>query len=144
MADDNVATSRRVLEEVFGEGNVDLIDELCTEGFVGHDPLAGDSDREAVKQTISGYREAFPDLEFEILDIFSAGDRVVTRWRANGTFENEFMGLQPNHEKGEPVEGIGIDRFEGGRIAESWGQWDTLRFMRDIGAIPQETAAARG
>jgi hypothetical protein len=34
MAEDNVATSRRVLEEVFGEGNVDLIDELCTEDFV--------------------------------------------------------------------------------------------------------------
>jgi hypothetical protein len=34
MAEDNVATSRRVLEEVFGEGNLDLIDELCTEDFV--------------------------------------------------------------------------------------------------------------
>jgi steroid delta-isomerase-like uncharacterized protein len=144
MAEDNIATSRRVLEEVFGEGDVDLIDELCTEDFVGHDPLAGDSDRDGVKQVVSGYREAFPDLEFEVLDIFAAGDKVVTRWRANGTFENEFMGLQPTHEKGEPVEGIGIDRFEGGRIAESWGQWDTLRFMRDIGAIPEEAATARG
>jgi steroid delta-isomerase-like uncharacterized protein len=142
MAEDNIATSRRVLDEVFGEGNVDLIDELCTEDFVGHDPLAGDSDREGVKQTVAGYRGAFPDLEFEILDICAAGDKVVTRWRANGTFENEFMGFQPTHEKGEPVEGIGIDRYEGGRIAESWGQWDTLRFMREIGAIPREATTA--
>jgi len=139
---DNIATARRVLEEVFGQGDVDLIDELCTEDFVGHDPVAGDTDRDAFKQVVSGYREAFPDLEFEILDVFAAGDKVVTRWSANGTFEKEIMGQQPTGEKGDPVEGIGIDRFEGDKIAEAWGQWDTLRFMRNIGAIPEEAATA--
>jgi predicted ester cyclase len=142
MAEDNTATARRVLEEVFGEGNVDLLDELCTEDFTSHDPMAGDTDREGLKQVVSGYREAFPDLEFEILDIFAAGDKVVTRWRGNGTFENEIMGQQPTGQKGDPIEGIGIDRFEGDKIAEAWGQWDTLRFMRNIGAIPEEAAAA--
>jgi steroid delta-isomerase-like uncharacterized protein len=141
MAEENIATARRMLEEVFGGGDVELIDELCTEDFVGHDPVAGDSDREGLKQVVSGYREAFPDLEFEILDIFAAGDKVVTRWRGNGTFEHEIMGQQPTHQKGEPVEGIGIDRFEDGKLAEAWGQWDTLRFMRNIGAIPEEVAA---
>ena len=64
------------------------------------------------------------------------------RWKAEGTFENEFMGQQPTGEKGEPVYGIGIDRFEDGKVAESWTQWDTLRFMRNIGAMP-ETARSR-
>ena len=66
---------------------------------------------------------------------------MVIRWRAEGTFENEFLGQQPTGKKGEPVEGIGIDRFEGGRVAESWGQWDTLRFMRNIGAVPDAAEA---
>ena len=144
MSNDNIATARRVLEEVFGEGNVDLIDELCTDDFVGHDPVMGDTNREAVKLVVSGYREAFPDLEFEILDVFAADDKVVTRWRATGTFEKEIFGQQPTGERGDPVEGIGIDRFEGDKIAESWGQWDTLRFMRNIGAVPEEAAAAAG
>jgi steroid delta-isomerase-like uncharacterized protein len=139
---DNIATARRVLEEAFGEGNVDVLDELLTDDFTGHDPVSGDSDRDGLKQVISAYREAFPDLEFEVLDSFAVEDKVVTRWRANGTFEHGFMGLEPTHQKGEPVEGIGIDRFEGDRIAEAWGQWDTLRFMRDIGAIPEGAAAA--
>ena len=39
--------------------------------------------------------------------------------------------------KGEPVSGISINRFEDGKVAESWTQWDTLRFMRNIGAIPE-------
>jgi hypothetical protein len=53
------------------------------------------------------------------------------------------MGLPPTREKGNPVTGIGIDRFdENGKIVEAWGQWDTLTFMRDIGAIPEQTPAA--
>ena len=87
------------------------------------------------------YRGAFPDLHFTIDDAFAAGDKVVIRWTGEGTFENEFMGLQPTHDRGQPVHGITIDRFEGGKIIESWTQWDTLTLMRDIGAVPTETAA---
>jgi hypothetical protein len=53
MAQENVATSRRILEEVFGEGDLEVMDEVCAEGFVNHDPLTGDQDREAAKQSIA-------------------------------------------------------------------------------------------
>jgi predicted ester cyclase len=143
MAQENIATSRRVLEEAFGQGNLDVIDEVCTESFVDHDPVMGDQDREGVKQTITAYRQAFPDLSFTIDDVLDCGDKVVMRWTGQGTFQNEFMGQHPTGEKGEPVEGISIDRFEGGKIVEAWAQWDTLQLMQDIGVLP-ETAAAPG
>ena len=141
--EENLAVSRRLLEETFGAGNLDLVDELCVDGYVDHDPILGDQGREEVKKTIAGYREAFPDLTFTVEDAVAADDKVVVRWRAEGTFEHEFMGQPPTGEKGEPVTGIGIDRFEDGKVAESWGQWDTLRFMRNIGAMPDvaETSA---
>jgi predicted ester cyclase len=104
--------------------------------------LAGEQDKEAGKQSIAGYRHAFPDLHCDIEEIFDAGDTVVYRWSANGTFENEIMGLQPTHEKGDPIKGITIDRFEGGELVESWSQWDTLTFMRDLGAVPAGAAAS--
>jgi predicted ester cyclase len=138
---ENIAVSRRLVEDAFGKGDLRLIDEVCTERYVDHDPLLGDRGREDVKQTIAGYREAFPDLAFTIKDVVAADDKVVVRWRAEGTFEKEFMGQEPTHEKGEPVEGIGIDRYEDGRVAESWGQWDTTRFMRNIGAVPDAAEA---
>jgi predicted ester cyclase len=141
MSEGQIAVSRRLMEEGFNQGNLDVIDECCTEDFVSHDPLTGDQDREAAKASIGMYRQAFPDLHFTIEDEFAAGDKVVTRWTGEGTFEGEIMGLQPTHERGKPVTGINIDRFEGDRIAESWTQWDTLQFMRDIGAVPAETAA---
>ena len=142
MFEQTIAVSQQLIKEAFGGGNLDLIDELCTDGYVYHDPLTGEQDREASKQQVAAYRAAFPDLEFTIEDSFAAGDRVVTRWIAQGTFENEMMGLQPTGKRGQGIEGITIDRFEDGLVAESWTQWDTLQFMRDLGAIPEGATTA--
>jgi steroid delta-isomerase-like uncharacterized protein len=144
MSEENIATSKRGLEEAFNRGNLSVIDQDTTEDFVAHDTLVGDQDREASKQGIAGYRQAFPDLHITIDEIFAAGDKVVIRWSGQGTFENEFMGLKPTGETGDPVRGITIDRYEGGKIAESWTQWDTLTLMRNVGAIPTEASAQTG
>ena len=143
MSRENLETSRRALEEAFNSGNLDVIDEVSSDDFVGHDPLAGDQDTEAAKQQVATYREAFPDLEITIEEIFAAGDKVVTRWSANGTFKNPLMGQQPTGERGDPVLGITIDRFDDdGKIAESWTQWDTMTFLRNIGVVPESAAAS--
>ena len=144
MSEENIAASRRVLDEAFSQGNLDVVDEVCADGYVDHDPIMGDLGADAVKETIRSYREAFPDLTLTVEEIFEAGDKVVTRWTGTGTFENEFMGQAPTGEKGDPIGGIGIDRYEGGKIVESWGQWDTLAFMRNIGAIPDTASATAG
>jgi steroid delta-isomerase-like uncharacterized protein len=145
MSRENMETSRRGLEEAFNKGNLDVLDETSSEDFIGHDPLAGDQGVDAAKQQISAYRDAFPDLEITIEEIFAAGDKVVLRWSGSGTFQNPFMGQQPTGERGEPVRGITIDRFdEDGKIAESWTQWDTMQFMRNIGAVPEGATAGAG
>jgi steroid delta-isomerase-like uncharacterized protein len=141
MSEDNIAASRRVFEEAWNEGNLDVIDEIVAEDAVDHDPL-GDRDRDGVKEAIQGYRAAFPDLTITVDDIFAAGDRVVMRWTADGTFENEFMGQQPTGERGQPIHGIAIDRFgDDGRLVESWSQWNVLAFMQNIGLVPSEATA---
>ncbi len=141
MSVENINTARRLFEEAWSEGKIELFDELCSEGFVDHDPLLGEADLRALKDRVSTYRAAFPDLTFTIEEIFAAGDRVVARWRGVGTFENELMGFAPTGEKRDPIEGIGISRFEDGKVVETWTQWDTLRFMKDLGAIPEDAAA---
>jgi len=140
MSEENIAVTRRTFDEVWNEGDLDVIDEVTAEDFVDHDPVLGDGDRDTIKSAVENYRAAFPDLEMTIHDIFAAGDKVVCRWTAQGTFENEMMGREPTGERGNPVEGITIDRFEDGKIVEAWGQWDVLRFMKNIGAIPDEAA----
>ena len=141
MSQENIAASRRLIDEAFNKGTLDVIDEICAEGFVDHDTMMGDQDVAAAKQTIAGYREAFPDIHITIEDIFDVDDKVVYRWTGQGTFENEMMGLQPTHEMGDPVMGITIDRFEDGKVAESWTHFDTLTLMRNVGAVAEAAPA---
>jgi predicted ester cyclase len=139
---ENIAVSRQLLEDTFTAGKLDLIDQYCTEGYVDHDPVLGDRGREDAKASITTYREAFPDLDMKVDDAFGYGDKVVVRWTGTGTFENEIMGQSPTGEKGEPVHGITIDLFQDGKVTESWTQWDTVRFMKNIGAMPEPAAVA--
>jgi steroid delta-isomerase-like uncharacterized protein len=90
---------------------------------------------ERLKEVTGGYRAAFPDLNFTIEQQLGDGDLVATRWSARGTQDGELMGI-PASGKQATVTGITIDRFEDGRIAESWTNWDTLGLLQQIGAIP--------
>ena len=137
MSAENKALSRRLLEEAFNKGNLDVIDELVAPGIVNHDaalpePLVG---IDASRASITGYRDAFPDLEITIEDQIAGGDGVATRWSARGTHQGELMGM-PATGKQATVTGITIDRIVDGRIAESWTNWDTLGLMQQLGAVP--------
>ena len=137
MSQGNIALVRRLFEDGWSTGNFSVVDEVTSEDWVDHDPAAGgDADRERVKQRMQTYRSAFPDLRFHVEDVVASGDKVAIRWRSDGTFENELYGLHPTHERGT-VTGMGIARIEGGKIVESWNQWDNTQLMRDIGALPQ-------
>jgi steroid delta-isomerase-like uncharacterized protein len=137
MSEQNKALSRRVVEELFVGGNLDLADELVTPDFVGHDVAAPEPIRgpEGLKEQAKGYREAFPDLQLRIEDQIAEGDRVVSRWIATGTHKGDLFGIAPTG-KQATIEGVTIDRFSGAKIAESWDMWDALGLMQQLGVVP--------
>jgi steroid delta-isomerase-like uncharacterized protein len=137
MSAENKALARRLLEDVFNGGNLDLVDELIAPSFVNHDaampePLRG---IEGAKASISGYREAFPDLHITVEEQIAEGEYVTTRWSARGTQEGDLMGIAATG-KQATVTGITIDRITGGRFVESWTNWDTLGLLQQLGVVP--------
>ena len=136
-AESNKALSRRLLEEAFNVGNIDVIDELVTTDFVNHDAALPEAmvGPDAAKATISGYRSAFPDLRITIEEQIADEQGVATRWSAKGTHEGDLMGMAPTG-KQATVTGITIDRIVDGRIAESWTNWDTLGMLQQLGVVP--------
>ena len=142
MSEDNVAASRRLLEDGFNKGNLAVGDEIIAADAVSHDPAETPELRalrgpEVFKRTVSMYRAAFPDLRLTIEDAFGDGDKVVVRWRCEGTHRGELAGLAPTGVHAV-ITGIAIDRYENGKIAESWAEWDNLGLARQIGAAPPE------
>ena len=142
MSAANKALAKRLVEEAFNGGRLEVVDELIARDFVGHDPVLPEEMRgpQALKDVIGGYRAAFPDIRITIEDQIADADRVVTRWRATGTHHGELFGIAPTG-KQATVEGITIDRIVDGRIAESWDNWDTLGLMQQLGAVPAMATA---
>ena len=106
MSEQNKAIERRLLDEVYSQGNLDVIDELVACDFVGHGTAAdgGDQGREAYKHFVVEMRTAFPDLQITVEDQIAEGDKVVTRWRARGTHTGTFQGIPPPADPGRCLE----------------------------------------
>ena len=131
----NTTVASRWYEEVFNAGNVALIDELFAPDFVDHDPSNPLPGLEGVRQLVSMYRGAFPDLHLTIEDEITEGDKIVTRFTGRGTHKGSLMGIPPTGKRAT-ITAIDILRFEHGRIAEHWGNQDLLGMMRQLGVIP--------
>jgi steroid delta-isomerase-like uncharacterized protein len=138
-AEQNKAIARRWLKDGFEKGNLALANEIFTADHIDHDASAppGGWPRgpEGAKAIAATYRGAFPDIQFTIEDQIAEGDRVVTRWTARGTNTGELMGMPPTGKKAT-VTGIDISRVANGKIAETWGNFDALGMLQQIGAIP--------
>jgi steroid delta-isomerase-like uncharacterized protein len=136
-AQENKAVSRRVAEEIFNGGKLDLADELYAPDYVLHDPSLPEDlhGPEGLKQYAAMNLGAFPDVRVSVEDQIAEGDMVVTRWTATGTHTGELLGIPPTGRRIE-ISGITINRYSGNRIAEDWYQSDDLGMMQQLGVIP--------
>jgi predicted ester cyclase len=140
---DNLAeASRRLLEESFNEGKLELADQLVSPEAVNHDPAEPARIRalrgpEVFKRTVTMYRAAFPDVRILVDDVIAADDKVVLRWHSEGTHRQELEGLAPTGAR-VSLTGISIDLWKDGKVVESWTEWDNLGLARQLGAAPPE------
>ena len=63
------------------------------------------------------------------------GDGVATQYTFSGTHRDELMGI-PLPETGVTIVGIDEDRISGGKIEESWDDYDALGMLQQLGVIP--------
>src|SRR5215213_8594421 len=114
--EENKMISWRLQEEVFGQGKLELVDELLASDYISHAPGDPELSRgpEDIKEVVRSYHSAFPDINFVVEKQVAEGAMVVTRWIARGTPRGEFMGGSPSGRRIE-VSGLGMDRISGGR-----------------------------
>lgn len=139
MSEKNMQIVRRLLEEVWTQGNLSLLSELLAEDAISHpmpqfDALKGP---EEYKHFIAVYKGAFHDMTFNIEDQFSSGNKVATRWTTKVT---DVSGdTRQNDHTGEQLilEGTTITHHDSsGKIIAEWATWDTGSLMQSA-AAPQ-------
>ena len=122
--------------EALNHGDVAVADETFTPDSVIH--ITGSPEPnlsvEGFKQMVAGLLAAFPDLHFTIEDQIVSGDKVGTRWIAEGTHTGPLGEIPPTGRRVH-VDGLILDRVENGRVAERWEQWDQMAMMRQLGLL---------
>ena len=134
IAEANKAVVRRYLEELFG-GNVDVLDEVIgPEFFAGRPPdPAGLTGAARYKAGFGLIRRAFPDMRMSIDALIAEGDLVALHITVRGTHLGEFRGLAPT---GKQVTwtATAFRRVRDGKLVESFGAWDWLGLLEQLGA----------
>src|SRR5919112_1810418 len=144
-AEENKALARRSWE-IVTETNLNTLDEALQEVYaddiVMHEPDEDVRGIEGLTQFVSMIRSALPDLRITLEEDIAEGDKVVSRWRAQGTHQGELMGIAATGNE-VAITGITIHRIEEGKIVEEWENWDALGLMQQIGAIPSPDEQAQ-
>ena len=137
----NEAVVHQVLA-LIDERNLDEAFELYALDYIYHGPggqeLRG---RDSIRGLWEVFLVGLPDLHSTIEDMVSAGDKVVLRWRIEGTHTGEFLGVAPTNRK-ISLDVTEIFRIADGQLAEAWDQYDRLGLMQQLGTIPMPEEAA--
>ena len=128
------ATYEQTWIDGLNRGDVSVADKVFAADCIIH--INGSPDRNlsvaGFKQMIAGLLAAFPDLRLSIEDQIAAGDKVATRWVAEGTNSAPF-GNVPATGRRVRVDGLILDRVAYGMVVERWEQWDQAGMMQQLG-----------
>jgi len=120
------AIVRRVIEELWNEDRLDVADELFAPDFVNHGGLIPDllHGPEAVKISVVLFRRAFPELHISLDELRSDGELVLLRWTARATHRSSASPANGATRHPGELTGQTCSRVAGGKIVESWTEWD--------------------
>ena len=139
MSEQNKALYRKLIDEVIGNKNLSVIDELAAPNFVDHNPIPGTpATRDGLKQQMEMFLVGFPDLRTSITFLVAEGDLVVGHHTTTGTHQGEFMGIQATG-KTIQVDEIHIVRIANGQAVEHWGLADEMNMMQQLGLAQAPT-----
>jgi predicted ester cyclase len=128
---------RRFFEEVVSQGDVSLVDGICSLDYRLHATLSGPEaiDREGLKELVASWRSSFPDGTITVEDMVAEGDLVAARMLERGTQLGEFRGISPT---GRPVAygSMTFLRVVDGRITDHWGLLDMPNLLEQIAPTP--------
>jgi steroid delta-isomerase-like uncharacterized protein len=133
--EDNKIVARRFLQ-IWGNGSLDIIDELASPSISVYYPIAQRVMNGSIefKKVMTNFRAAFHDSSIKIDDEVAEGDKVVIRWTFSATHHGNFLSLPPSGKKIKWT-GITIYHIISGKVVEERGEEDFLGFLRQIGMV---------
>jgi len=127
---------------VVGDGHLGEIADYIGSSYVDHNappgPLLGPA---LVELHLRAIRETFPDFLLNTHEVVADNGWVALRVTGEGTHLGEWLGIKPTGKRIQ-LRGINLDRVQGGRIVEHWGEADTIGMLMQMGLDPFKRVAA--
>ncbi len=138
MSANHKATSKQLLEQ-WGDNTVHKSVDFIAANYVNHQmPDAAESQSTKTldewKTLVSNFHKGFSDVKMEVLQQVAEGDFVSSRWQMTARHTGTFAG-HPATNKTTTWTGVHTDRYEGGKLAESWVDWDKYSWLEGLGLI---------
>jgi steroid delta-isomerase-like uncharacterized protein len=132
------AIGRRWFEEVWNARRDDAIDELMTPDSLGHVEGGDVRGPEGFRKMQAGFLNALPDIQIDVEDVLSEGDRAAVRWHAHGTHAGDGFGFAATQNRVE-MRGTTWLIVREGKIVEGWDTWNLEGMLSEL-----RTAAEAG
>jgi predicted ester cyclase len=125
----------RFSNEVVGNHNPALLDELLGEDFVSHHfPAPGKNSKLDFTEGMKGLFAGFPDIRVTRVEQHEEHDKVYTYAFWEGTHTGTFMGIPPTNKRVH-VEYMDIWRVKDGKFRENWVIMDIMGLMIQLGVV---------
>jgi steroid delta-isomerase-like uncharacterized protein len=131
----NKVKYQRFIQVVFNEGRFDTLSEFVSPNYILHDAPPGmPSGSDAIKEVVSMFRSAFPDLKITFDDLIAEGDLLAARSTLRGTHRGSIFGIPPTG-KQVSVTALTMVRMLDGRVCESWVRNDVSGLMNQLQSV---------
>lgn len=132
-SDGVLAAVRRIPLDVFGKGDVSVLDEVLTPDYVDHSlPPGAPANKEGVRDVVRRVRAMLPDLEMTIDIELRDRDFVVHHVHGHGTNTGPAFGHAPTGRRIVWAE-THIYRTRGPLVVEHWGVVKLDTIWRELG-----------
>jgi steroid delta-isomerase-like uncharacterized protein len=133
VEEQNIALAKRYFETL-NKADFEAFKELLSPDYAIYNPSGypESTSREKLIENYKASAEAFSEFTWSIEDIIAAGEKVVCRIIARGTYKGGVQGL-PTTERKFEFSLITIMRLENGKVQEEWQEDDQLGLARQLG-----------
>jgi predicted ester cyclase len=123
--------------DALNKRNFSLLREIVSEEYTGPQGKKG---VEAFQQSLLGFIEAFPDVQWHMEEIICDGERCSAKWKVSGTQKGTFIGFEP-HGETIHIDGVGSFELKKGKIVSSSILTDRLGLLQQLGILPENISS---
>jgi steroid delta-isomerase-like uncharacterized protein len=134
MSEQNKAIARNFIEGAWNRRDMSVVNQLVASDHVPHGPFTEQfpSGAKGTEAFVTSFLAAFPDTKATIVKQETEGDQVKTTVTFKGTQTGPLMDI-PATGKPATVPVVVTDRIVGGKIVETWSEWNPEDMLHQLG-----------